>query len=51
MVEGKKERDLDRGKKKALALPKYYARVCEELPEEYSDYTKGFELHYGYSCP
>jgi len=49
MVEGKKEAELVREKRKAVALPKYYATVCEELSAKYSDYSKGFELHYGYS--
>ncbi len=47
MVEGKKDPEPDKAKKKALALPRYYAHVCEEASADYSDYTKNFELHYG----
>jgi len=47
-MEGKKEFDLEKPKKKVVGLPKYYAYVCFERPEEYSDYSKNFSLSYGY---
>jgi len=33
--------------KKLVVLPKFYAKVCEEMPPEYSDYTKTYEVAYG----
>ena len=47
-MEGKKERDLDKMKKRPLAIPKYYSHVCLEKPNEYSDYSKNFAPSYGY---
>ncbi len=47
-MEGKRDRDLEKPKKKGVGLPKYYSHVCFEKPAEYSDYSKSFNLVYGY---
>ena len=47
MVEEKGKQDPAKEKKSLVVLPKFYAKVCEELPPEYSDYTKDYEISYG----
>ena len=29
-----------------MSLPKYYAKICEDLPPEYSDY-ENYEVKFG----
>ena len=45
-MEDKAKAEADKAKRTTLAVPKYYARVCEEQPAEYSDYTKNFMVQY-----
>ncbi len=49
-MEEEKDKQLEQakdGKKQVVALPKYYAKICEEMPPEYADYTKNYEIQYG----
>jgi len=47
MVDEKGKSEIIPEKKPLIALPKFYANVCEEMPPQYSDYSKSFEIAYG----
>ena len=46
-MDEKGKQEASAAKKPIVVLPKLYAKVCDEMPAEYSDYTKKYEVQYG----
>ena len=45
--EGGGKQEVAKEKEPVVSLPRLYAKVCAEMPPEYSDYTKNYEITFG----